>query len=70
MSASLITIEARRGKRRLVRRPDVKLINTHGKDTWAFNRADLTEFIPWRTAARPRPHHGPHRGEHGNHRPP
>ena len=49
MSASLITIEARRGKAAFVTRGQhVKLINTHGQqvvDTWAFNRADLTEFM-------------------------
>ena len=49
MSASLITIEARRGKAAFVDRGQhVKLINTHGQqvvDTWAFNRDDLTEFM-------------------------
>ena len=49
MSTSLITIEARRGKAAFVDRGQhVKLINTHGQqvvDTWAFNRADLTEFM-------------------------
>ena len=49
MSASLITIEARRGKAAFIDRGQhVKLINTHGQqvvDTWAFNRDDLTEFM-------------------------
>ena len=49
MSASLITIEARRGKAAFVDRGQhVKLINTHGQqvvDTWAFNRHDMTEFL-------------------------
>ena len=49
MSASLITIQARRGKAAFVERGQhVKLINTHGQqvvDTWAFNRDDLTEFM-------------------------
>ena len=49
MSASLITIQARRGKAAFVDRGQhVKLINTHGQqvvDTWAFNRDDLTEFM-------------------------
>ena len=49
MSASLITIEARRGKAAFVDRGQhVKLINTHGQqvvDTWAFNRHDMTEFM-------------------------
>ena len=49
MSASLITIEARRGKAAFVERAQhVKLINTHGQqvvDTWAFNRHDMTEFM-------------------------
>ena len=49
MSASLITIQARRGKAAFVDRGQhIKLINTHGQqvvDTWAFNRHDLTEFM-------------------------
>ncbi len=49
MSASLITIQARRGKAAFVERGQhVKLINTHGQqvvDTWAFNRHDLPEFM-------------------------
>ena len=49
MSASLITIEARRGKAAFVDRGQhVKLINTHGQqvvDTWAFNRHDMTESM-------------------------
>ena len=48
-SASLITIPARRGKAmRLTRGQHLKVINTHGEqvvDTWAFNSADLKEFM-------------------------
>lgn len=48
-SAALITIPARRGKAiTLTRGQHVKVINTHGQqvvDTWAFNRADLTECM-------------------------
>ena len=46
---SLTTIEARRGKAAFVNQGQhVKLINTHGQqvvDTWAFVRADLSEFM-------------------------
>ena len=45
----LITIPARRGKAAFVASGQlVKVINTHGQqvvDTWAFNRADITEFM-------------------------
>ena len=45
----LTTIPARRGKAAFVSGGQiVKVINTHGQqvvDTWAFNRADLTEFM-------------------------
>lgn len=48
-SAGLVTIPARAGKATYVRRgQSVRVVNTHGKqvvDTWAFNRADLTEFM-------------------------
>jgi uncharacterized protein len=44
-----ITIPARKGKAAFVRKGQrIKVINTHGSqvvDTWAFNRADLTEFM-------------------------
>ena len=44
-----ITIPARRGKAALVTAGQtITVINTHGEqvvDTWAFNRADLTEFM-------------------------
>ena len=44
-----VTIPARRGKAALVARGQViRVINTHGEqvvDTWAFNRADMTEFM-------------------------
>jgi len=47
--ASLITIPARQGKAITLRRGQhIKVINTHGQqviDTWAFNRADLTECL-------------------------
>ena len=47
--SSLITIPARRGKAiTLTRGQHVKVINTHGQqvvDTWAFNRAALTECM-------------------------
>ncbi len=46
---AIITIPARRGKAAFLGRGKrVKIINTHGQqviDTWAFNRADLTEFM-------------------------
>jgi uncharacterized protein len=44
-----ITIPARRGKAAFVAAGrSIKVINTHGEqvvDTWAFNRADLSEFM-------------------------
>src|ERR1700681_513552 len=49
MTESLIEIPARRGKAALVAGGQiVTVINTHGEqvvDTWAFNRADLGEFM-------------------------
>ncbi len=46
---SMVTIPARRGKAALVAAGQiVRVINTHGAqvvDTWAFNRADLHEFM-------------------------
>jgi uncharacterized protein YcgI (DUF1989 family) len=49
MSDSLITIPARRGKAAFaVAGQTIKVINTHGEqvvDTWAFNSADLREFM-------------------------
>ena len=46
---SEITIPARKGKAAFTTRGQIiKVINTHGQqvvDTWAFNRADLTEFM-------------------------
>lgn len=49
MSADIITIPARRGKAvRLARGRSVKVINTHGRqvvDTWAFNGANVAEFM-------------------------
>lgn len=48
-STNLITIPARRGKAaRLKAGQEIRVINTHGKqvvDTWAFNAADLGEFM-------------------------
>jgi uncharacterized protein YcgI (DUF1989 family) len=45
----IVEIPARRGKAAaVVQGQHVKVINTHGEqvvDTWAFNRADLTEFM-------------------------
>jgi uncharacterized protein YcgI (DUF1989 family) len=44
-----ITIPARKGKAAFATKGQtIKVINTHGQqvvDTWAFNRADLTEFM-------------------------
>ena len=44
-----ITIPARKGKAAFVAKGQIiRVINTHGQqvvDTWAFNRADLTEFM-------------------------
>jgi uncharacterized protein YcgI (DUF1989 family) len=44
-----ITIPARKGKAAFVAKGQtIKVINTHGQqvvDTWAFNRADFTEFM-------------------------
>jgi uncharacterized protein len=49
MSEAVIEIPARRGKAAHVARGrHVKVINTHGEqvvDTWAFNRADPSEFM-------------------------
>jgi len=49
MSAPRLTIPARRGKAAyLDRGQQVRVINTHGQqviDTWAFNRADLSECM-------------------------
>lgn len=48
-SSDQITIPARRGKAvRLKAGQQIRVINTHGKqvvDTWAFNAADLKEFM-------------------------
>ena len=48
-ATALTTIPARRGKAAFVSGGQiVKVINTHGQqvvDTWAFNHADLTEFM-------------------------
>jgi len=49
MPSETVTIAARRGKAAFVAAGQiVRVINTHGEqvvDTWAFNRADLTEFM-------------------------
>jgi uncharacterized protein YcgI (DUF1989 family) len=49
MPDSATTIPARKGKAAFVAKGQtIKVINTHGEqvvDTWAFNRADLTEFM-------------------------
>jgi uncharacterized protein len=49
MSASRITIPARRGKSAYLNQGQhVRVINTHGQqviDTWAFNREDLSECM-------------------------
>ncbi len=49
MTETLIEIPARRGKAAFVAAGQtVTVINTHGEqvvDTWAFNRADLGEFM-------------------------
>jgi hypothetical protein len=49
MSASHITIPARRGKAAYLNQGQyVRVINTHGQqviDTWAFNREDLSECL-------------------------
>src|SRR5207244_12231435 len=49
MTESLIEIPARRGKAAIMAAGQiVTVINTHGEqvvDTWAFNRADLDEFM-------------------------
>ncbi len=49
MTSATETIPARRGKAAFVARGrSVKVINTHGAqvvDTWAFSRADLSEFM-------------------------
>jgi uncharacterized protein YcgI (DUF1989 family) len=49
MSLTQVTIPARRGKAaRVARGQSVRVINTHGEqvvDTWAFNSADLGEFM-------------------------
>lgn len=47
--ASLVTIPARRGKAAFMKRGQtLRVVNTHGEqvvDFWAFNRADLKEFM-------------------------
>jgi uncharacterized protein YcgI (DUF1989 family) len=47
--SELITIPARHGKAaRLARGQSIRIVNTHGNqvvDTWAFNAADLREFM-------------------------
>lgn len=49
MTGTLVEIPARRGKAAgVMQGQHVKVINTHGEqvvDTWAFNRADLAEFM-------------------------
>ena len=49
MPDNLITIPARRGKAAFADKGQtIKVINTHGEqvvDAWAFNRADMTEFM-------------------------
>jgi len=49
MSPALITIPARRGKAaRVAVGQSVRVVNTHGEqvvDTWAFNGADMSEFM-------------------------
>ena len=49
MPSETVMIAARRGKAAFVAAGQiVRVINTHGEqvvDTWAFNRADLTEFM-------------------------
>ena len=48
-TSSRITIPARRGKAiRLQQGQEIRVINTHGQqvvDTWAFNSADVKEFL-------------------------
>lgn len=48
-TSTLITIPARKGKAAFLDKGQrIKVINTHGQqviDTWAFSRADLTEFM-------------------------
>ncbi|SVB64786.1 uncharacterized protein METZ01_LOCUS217640, partial [marine metagenome] len=48
-SPSLVTIPARGGKAAFLEAGQrIRVINTHGQqvvDTWAFNRADLEEFM-------------------------
>lgn len=45
----LVTIPARKGKAAFLGKGQrIKVVNTHGQqvvDTWAFNRADITEFM-------------------------
>lgn len=49
MPDNIVAIPARRGKAAFAAKGQtIKVINTHGEqvvDTWAFNRADLTEFM-------------------------
>ena len=63
MQQTTVTIPARRGKAAQMRRgQEITVVNTHGSqvvDTWAFNAADLTEWmsmehsracaLPWET---------------------
>jgi uncharacterized protein len=62
-----IGIPARRGKAALVQKGQaVRVINTHGEqvvDTWAFNAADLTEFMSMEHSRAGMLHLSPHVGD-------
>ena len=49
MQPTMVTIPARRGKAAQMRQGQkITVVNTHGSqvvDTWAFNTADLTEWM-------------------------
>jgi uncharacterized protein YcgI (DUF1989 family) len=67
MSATLTTIPARRGKAaHVVRGQTIRVINTHGEqvvDTWAFNAADLGEFMSMEHSRAGMLHLSPHVGD-------
>ncbi len=67
MSQTPITIPARRGKAaRVAHGQTVRIINTHGEqvvDTWAFNAADIGEFMSMEHSRAGMLHLTPHVGD-------
>ena len=67
MASTTQTIPARRGNAAFVTRgKSIKVVNTHGAqvvDTWAFSRADLTEFMSMEHSRATHLHLIPHVGD-------